>query len=136
MRPILPIIFISILTLFSCVESGKSSKKGTTKSTVKTDKKKIDHYTCPQGHKGSDKKGVCPDCSSLYVPNQAFHGKQVITFPPVVSDADKNKPSPPKNVYGDYHYICSNGHKEGGSGISENCAVCSAKLTHNQAYHR
>ncbi len=135
MRPILFIIFISILILFSCVKSGKSSSKEINKTTVKTDKKKIEHYTCPNGHKGSDKKGVCPDCSSLYVHNQAFHGKQILTFPPVVSDADKNKPAPAQNAYGDYHYICLNGH-EGGSGTSGNCANCSTKLTHNQAYHK
>ena len=135
MRPILSIIFISILTLFSCVKSGKPSSNEATKTTVKTDKKKVDHYTCPKGHKGSDKQGVCPDCSSLYVHNQAFHGKQTLTFPPVVSDADKNKPTPAQNAYGDYHYICSNGH-DGGSRTSGNCTVCSTKLTHNQAYHR
>ena len=80
MRTILPIIFISILTLFSCVKTGKPSKKETTETTVETDKKKIDHYTCPKGHKGSDKQGVCPVCKSLYEHNQAFHGKQILTF--------------------------------------------------------
>ena len=118
------------------MKSGKSSSKETTKTTVKTDQKKIDHYTCPKGHKGSDKEGVCPDCSSPYVHNQAFHGKQILTFPPVVSDTDKNKPAPAQNAYGDYHYICSNGHIEGNSGASGNCPVCSTKLTHNQSYHR
>jgi len=137
MRPILSIIFISILTLFSCMKSGKSSSKDTTKTTVEVDKKKIDHYTCPKGHKGSDKEGVCPDCKSIYVHNQAFHGKQLLTLPTVNSnvDVDKTKPEPAQNAYGDYHYICSNGHN-GGSGTSGNCTVCSTKLTHNQAYHR
>jgi len=135
MRTILTIIFISILTFFSCMKSGNSSSKETTETTVNRDKKKIDHFTCPNGHKGSDKEGTCPECSSAYLHNQAFHGKQTLTFPPVVSEADKNKPVPVQNAYGDYHYICSNGH-EGGSGTSGNCAVCSTKLIHNQAYHR
>ncbi len=136
MRTILPIIFISLLTLFSCIKTGKTSKEETTKATVETDKKKIDHYTCPKGHKGSDKQGVCPVCKSLYEHNQAFHGKPILTLPPVVSDADKNKPAPAQNAYGDYHYICLSGHNEGGSGTSGNCAICGNQLTHNQAYHR
>ena len=36
-------------------------------------KPKVDHYTCSNGHKGSDKQGVCPECNKAYVHNQAFH---------------------------------------------------------------
>lgn len=136
MRTILPIVFMSVLILFSCIKTGKTINEGTTKATVETDKKMIDHYTCPKGHKGSDKQGVCPVCSSLYEHNQAFHGKQILTLPPVGSDADNNTPAPAQNAYGDYHYICSSGHIKGGSGSSGNCAVCGTQLTHNQAYHR
>lgn len=141
MRIIMPLILISTLTLFSCVETGKPVKKVVTETSTKTDKKIVYHYTCPKGHKGSDKSGVCAECGSIFAHNQDFHGKQVLTLPAVVNDANKNStpanntPPPAQNAYGDYHYICPNGHIVG-SGKADNCSACGTKLAHNQAYHR
>jgi len=142
MNRILASIFILTGLLFSCVERGKPIKKEEAKTTTKSSKKKVDHYTCPKGHKGSDTQGTCSECSSVLVHNQAFHGSGNLAIPqPKINDpfsstpAANNTPSPAQNAYGDYHYICPNGHV-GGSGTAGNCTSCEATLTHNQLYHK
>jgi len=134
------LLLISFIT-FSCVERGKPLKKEEATSTTTAKKKNIDHYTCPNGHKGSDKQGKCTECSTVLVHNQAFHGnnlaipKATLDDPFANSSAAQNAPSPAQNAYGVYHYTCPNGHP-GGSGSAENCTACDAKLVHNQAYHQ
>lgn len=128
------------LLLISCVERGKPVDKKETKQTNKTSKsKKIAHYTCPNGHEGSDKQGKCNECQETLVHNQAYHGLNIPKTgvqDPFNSNATNNKaPSPAQNKYGDYHYTCPNGHP-GGSGSAGKCVTCDAKLEHNQNYHK
>lgn len=125
----------------SCVERGKPIDKKETKQTNNKAGKsrEIAHYICPNGHEGSDKQGKCNDCKATLLHNQAYHGLNIPKTgvqDPFNSNATKNQaPSPAQNTYGDYHYICPNGHP-GGSGSAGKCATCDAKLEHNQNYHR
>lgn len=138
------IIIVVTLLLSSCVERGKPLKKDDAKEeTSKTaSKPKLDHYTCPNGHKGSDKQGVCTECNTALVHNQAFHSTNLALPKPTLQDpfsnapaASQSAPSPAQNAYGDYHYTCPNGHP-GGSGSATNCSACDTKLVHNQLYHK
>jgi len=140
-KNILAIIVCTVL-LSSCVERGKPTKKEDSIETSKTaSKPKVDHYTCPNGHKGSDKQGICTECNTAYVHNQAFHPSNLAIPKPTLQDpfsnapASPNAPSPAQNAYGDYHYTCPNGHP-GGSGSAVNCTSCDTKLVHNQLYHK
>ena len=131
---------VCILSMSSCVERGKPIEKEATTTLNKENKTaKIEHYICKNGHKGSDKQGICPECNTAYTHNQAFHG---LTIPqnslkdPFQENNSSNAASAPaQNAYGDYHYTCPNGHA-GGSGTAGTCPSCSAKLAHNQLYHR
>ncbi len=134
-------IVIAIL-LFSCIERGKPQAKEDSKQTSETSNKPtLEHYTCPNGHKGSDKQGVCGECNAAFVHNQAFHGTNLNVPKPALQDpfsnapASQSAPSPAQNAYGDYHYNCPNGHP-GGSGSAGTCTSCDAKLVHNQLYHK
>ena len=138
------ILFLAVVSLVitSCVERGKPIQKEEAKTTVETNTKKQDHYTCPNGHKGADNQGKCSECSSILVHNQAFHGNNLNIPNPVLQDpfnrnaAPANSmPSPAQNAYGDFHYTCPNGH-DGGSGTAGRCTACNANLAHNQLYHR
>lgn len=129
-----------IFTLSGCVERGKPIKKETQEQQAeKKDIKKITHYICKNGHKGSDKQGICPECNTAYTHNQAFHGlaipKDGLKDPFNSNTSTQTNNSPAQNAFGDYHYICPNGHS-GGSGSADNCTSCNAKLTHNQLYHK
>ncbi len=140
-KNILAIILFSGL-LFSCVERGKPIKKEKANETTKvTTQPTVEHYTCPNGHKGSDKQGICAECKVAFVHNQAFHPANVAIPQPTLKDpfsnapVTPNTPSPAQNAYGDYHYTCPNGHP-GGSGSAGNCTSCEATLVHNQLYHK
>lgn len=135
---------ITFLILFfvitSCVERGKPIKKKATEEVNKTDKSsKLAHYICPNGHGGSDKQGTCNDCQETLVHNQAYHGLNIpktgVQDPFNTNTSNNKASSPAQNKYGDYHYICPNGHP-GGSGSAGECATCKAKLAHNQNYHK
>ena len=136
-------LFLSLTILFlsSCVERGKPIEKEEVVTETNTKKKKIDHYTCPKGHKGSDNQGTCSECNSVLVHNQAYHGNNLAVPQPTLKDPFDNSgnatntPSPAQNAYGDYHYICPNGHA-GGTAAGGNCTSCEAKLIHNQLYHK
>lgn len=136
------VIIVITLLLSSCVERGKPLKEEQPKETsTAASKPKVDHYTCPNGHKGSDKQGVCTECNTAFVHNQAFHGSNLAIPKPTLQDpftnapASQNTPSPAQNAYGDYHYTCPNGHP-GGAGSAGNCSACNTKLVHNQLYHK
>lgn len=138
MKHKLILITIIIFSLASCIERGKpQQKKEDKKDKAKTSK--IAHYICPKGHAGSDKQGKCSECSAVLVHNQAYHGLNIpkgnLQDPFKSNSTNNTAPSPAQNQYGDYHYICPNGH-QGGSGTAGNCEVCEAKLTHNQNYHK
>ena len=128
------------LLLFSCVERGKPIEKAQ-ENTNKQQKKtaKLEHYICKNGHKGSDVQGVCPECKVAYTHNQAFHGLSIpqnsLQDPFQKNNNSNAANTPAQNAYGDYHYTCPNGHA-GGSGVAGTCSSCSAKLAHNQNYHR
>ena len=141
MKHILFLVVVS-LVITSCVDRGKPTQKAVTTTTTETNKKKVDHYTCPNGHNGADTQGKCSECSAILVHNQAFHGNNLAIPKPVLQDPfntsavpANNTPSPAQNAYGDYHYTCPNGH-EGGSGTAGKCTACNANLTHNQLYHK
>ena len=139
-KRIFALLFVSLLTFSACVERGKPAEKVEEK-TVDTDKKIIEHYTCPKGHKGSDNQGICAECGSAFTHNQAFHGTSGVALPqPTLNDPFQQNqpaanPSPAQNSYGDYHYVCPNQHA-GGSATGTKCSSCDAQLIHNQAYHR
>lgn len=140
MRLFLLLITLIFVSLTGCVERGKSvSKEVPQQQAEKKDVKKAEHYICKNGHKGSDKQGVCPECKVAYTHNQAFHGlaipKNDIKDPFQSTTSPNTASSPAQNAYGDYHYICPNGHS-GGAGSAGNCTTCEAKLTHNQLYHK
>ncbi len=130
-----------LLLVTSCVERGKPVKKEDVATESNTKKKKVDHYTCPKGHKGANQQGTCSECNSVLVHNQAFHGNNLAIPKPTLQDpfnaspATNNAPSPAQNAFGDYHYTCPNGHS-GGSGTNGNCTTCNTKLIHNQVYHK
>lgn len=122
--------------LTSCVERGKPIKK----QQKQAKKGKIAHYICPNGHEGSDQQGKCVDCNAVLLHNEAYHGLNIpqnAVHDPFNSVATPNnsKPAPAQNKYGDYHYICPNGHP-GGAATNQNCMTCGTKLTHNKLYHR
>ncbi len=133
------IVFLFFFLCISCIERGKPTEKESTKRIEKNGQKKLAHYICPNGHAGSDKQGICPECNTAYQHNQAFHGLNIpqnsLKDPFKSSTGSQTTTSPAQNSYGDYHYICPNGHA-GGSGSADNCATCNAKLTHNQLYHK
>jgi len=138
--PILLVFVIVIFSLSGCVERGKPVKKDDQEQqAVKNNTKKVTHYICNNGHKGSDKQGVCPECNTAYTHNQAFHGltipKDRLNDPFNSNSNTQTATTPAQNAFGDYHYICPNGHS-GGSGTAGNCTSCKAKLTHNQLYHK
>jgi len=142
MKSVVFVIMVSIFCFASCVERGKPLKKEEAKTATKSTEKKVDHYICPKGHKGAEKKGTCAECSSVLVHNAAFHGNSLAIPKPTLEDPfsgstapTTNTPSPAQNAYGDYHYICPNGHS-GGAGSAVNCSTCDAKLAHNQLYHK
>jgi len=143
MKRIVFVTIASILCFIACVERGKPIEKEETVASTKSDKKKVDHYTCPKGHKGADKKGTCSECSSVLVHNAAFHGNSLTIPTPTLKDPfsagstapGNNKTSPAQNAYGDFHYTCPNGHS-GGAGSATNCTTCDTKLVHNQLYHK
>ncbi len=134
---------IFIIFLFSsCIERGKPQPKDEVKETTNASAKpNVEHYTCPNGHKGSDKQGVCPECNTAFLHNQAFHGTNLAVPRPALQDpfsnapAPQGTPSPAQNAFGDYHYTCPNGHP-GGSGSAGKCTACDATLAHNQLYHK
>ncbi len=132
-------ICASIL-LTSCVERGKPIEKSESSPQVQQQKStKIEHYICQNGHKGSDKQGICPECNIAFTHNQAFHGLSIpqnsLKDPFQQNNNTNAANSPAQNAYGDYHYTCPNGHP-GGAGVAGTCPSCSAKLAHNQRYHR
>jgi len=138
------IVLLLSLSISSCVERGKPLEKEDTSLETEpaTSKKNIDHYTCPNGHKGADGKGTCSECNSVLVHNVAYHGnklaipnQQIVDPFTTNAGATNSKPSPAQNAYGDYHYTCPKGHA-GGSGKDDNCVTCNTKLTHNQLYHK
>ncbi len=136
---LLLIIFLFLGFATSCVERGKPVEKKTDKTTLKEGSKKIEHYICKNGHKGSDQQGICPECNVAYTHNQAFHGLSIPTNTlkdPFQSAPNSNQTTAPaQNAYGVYHYVCPNGHP-GGAGTAANCTGCNAKLVHNQGYHK
>lgn len=139
MRFKLALITIIIFSLNSCIERGKPVEKKDNKQE-KSKKSKIAHYMCPNGHAGADQQGKCTECGAVLIHNQAYHGLNIpqngINDPFGGSNnSNTSNPAPAQNQYGDYHYICPNGHP-GGSGTAGECATCSAKLTHNQNYHK
>ncbi len=87
----------------------------------------VKHYTCPNGHEGSDAQGSCIVCGTQLVHNQAFHDQQATTPPAAGAE-------PPQNTSGVWHYTCPNGH-DGGSGSATACTQCGTTLVHNQGYH-
>ena len=134
------VVFIIFLAITSCVERGKPVKKES--EATKTNTKTVSHYTCPNGHKGSDNQGKCPTCGSVYLHNQAYHGAPALNLPqnaiqdPFQKNSNAtNTPSPARNAFGDFHYTCPKGHS-GGSGTATNCTTCNTKLAHNQLYHK
>ena len=135
------VLFVGMLTFASCVERGKPIEK--VETTTTTNDKSITHYVCPKGHAGSDVQGACPECGSVYLHNQAFHGNGGLSIPqPALQDPFNTNSTPAntapaaaQNAYGDYHYICPNGHPKG-AGSASKCTVCDANLVHNQVYHK
>jgi hypothetical protein len=140
-KKIFILMFVGVLMCSACVERGKPMKKEEAKIANSKDKKTIDHYTCPKGHKGSEKQGTCAECGSVLTHNQAFHGTSGVALPkPTLNDPfQTNKPAanpgPAQNSFGDYHYVCPTGHP-GGSATGTKCTTCQAQLIHNQPYHR
>lgn len=134
-------LLLSICIFSSCVERGKPIQKEEVTTEADSKKKKVDHYTCPKGHKGADEQGTCSECNSVLVHNQAFHGNNLAIPQPTLNDpfnttnTNTTAPSPAQNAYGDYHYTCPNGHP-GGSGAAGNCSDCNTTLVHNQLYHK
>lgn len=89
------------------------------------------HYTCPNGHAGSDTQGTCISCGATLEHNQAYHNQPAAGADPA---AAPTTPEPPQNSAGVWHYTCPNGH-EGGSGSATACSVCGTTLVHNTVYH-
>lgn len=129
-----------VVLTWSCVERGKPQQKSeTTVQGTKKTAKVVEHYICANGHKGSDKQGICPECNVAFTHNQAFHGLSIpqnsLKDPFQQNSNSTQANSPAQNAYGDFHYTCPNGHA-GGSGVAGSCTTCDAKLAHNQLYHR
>lgn len=103
------------------------------------------HYTCSKGCAGGGAAaGPCAKCGTTLVHNQAYHGsaaptgaanptgapdKATITMP------NAQKPEPPQNAAGVWHYTCADGCA-GGAGSASPCAKCGKALVHNTAYHK
>jgi hypothetical protein len=103
------------------------------------------HYTCSKGCAGGGAAaGPCAKCGTTLVHNQAYHGtasatgaanptgapdKATITMP------NAQKPEPPQNAAGVWHYTCADGCA-GGAGGASPCAKCGKTLVHNTAYHK
>lgn len=134
----LTLIVVVAFMLTSCIERGKSVEKKQNQQE-KPKKSKIAHYLCPNGHEGADQQGKCLECNAVLVHNQAYHGlnipKDGIKDPFSNSNNKNTASSPAQNKYGDYHYICPNGHP-GGAGTAIECLACNTKLVHNQNYHK
>ena len=128
-----------LFCISACVERGKPIDEKKEQQTVKTNAKLVEHYICNNGHKGSDRSGICPECNTAFVHNQAFHGLNIPqnTIKDPFENATNSNASqaPAQNAFGDYHYICPNGHS-GGAASAGSCPTCQAKLTHNQLYHK
>lgn len=90
----------------------------------------VKHYTCPNGHAGSDIQGTCMSCGATLEHNQAYHDQPAAAADPTAAAT----PEPPQNAEGVWHYTCPNGH-DGGSGSATACAVCGSTLEHNPIYH-
>ena len=89
----------------------------------------VKHYTCPNGHEGSDSQGSCIVCGATLQHNQAWHNQPAQT-PQTPTPGGE----PPQNAAGVWHYICPSGH-DGGAGSAVACAECGTTLIHNTAYH-
>ncbi len=89
----------------------------------------VKHYTCPNGHAGSDTQGSCMSCGATLEHNQAFHNQPAAGADPAASTGE-----PPQNAAGVWHYTCPNGH-DGGGGSATACEVCGTTLVHNTVYH-
>lgn len=134
--------YLLFILCSSCVEMGKPVTKEAEKVDTKSEEL-VEHFKCPNGHKGSDKQGKCAECDAFFVHNQAYHGKATVNFPPpVINDPNQgnatnaNTPPPPaQNAAGAYHYTCPNLHT-GGSGTASKCSSCGNQLIHNQDYHK
>src|SRR5690606_39189010 len=101
-------------------------------------------------------QGKCPKCGADLTHNAAYHTNQggaagenpanaiqvnpsnmqmtTVTAPPTTVSGSATPP-PGQNAAGVWHYVCPNGHAEGGSGSQGSCPKCGTALTHNQAYH-
>lgn len=91
----------------------------------------VKHYTCPNGHAGSDTQGTCISCGATLEHNQAYHNQPAAGADPAAAPTTAE---PPQNAAGVWHYTCPNGH-EGGSGSATACTVCGTTLVHNTVYH-
>ncbi len=94
----------------------------------------VDHYTCPNGHPGSDFDGTCPICGAALQHNQAWHDQPQSQTAATTPTTPTPSTEPDRNADGIWHYICPNGH-EGGAGSAVPCPVCGTALVHNDAYH-
>lgn len=95
------------------------------------------HYTCPKGCKGGGGAAApCAKCGATLAHNAAYHPAAPAGNPanPTANPAAQ-KPEPPQNKAGVWHYTCPDGCA-GGGGAAAPCAKCGKTLAHNSVYHQ
>lgn len=99
------------------------------------------HYTCPKGCKGGGGAAApCAKCGATLAHNAAYHpaapaGDPTKTAANPTANPAAQKPEPPQNKAGVWHYTCPDGCA-GGGGAAAPCAKCGKTLAHNSVYHQ
>ncbi|MBR9845913.1 MAG: hypothetical protein GYB35_07310 [Algicola sp.] len=159
---ILTILVLSLtISFYSCNDSTKTSKQGSSNSTETIDSSSkpsaetpkaataepaqnalgVWHYTCRIGCPGgAGTASKCTNCGNILVHNTTYHGNSNTTTsspfadPSATPTPTPKTPEPSQNTAGVWHYTCANGCA-GGAGAAGTCSTCSGTLAHNSAYH-
>lgn len=143
-KNILPFVLLSVF-LISCGNDKPSDRYSNSKDTENSQQldnsqasSTVFHYTCPNGHPGSEAAGTCVVCGTELAHNDAYHNtQQPPQQPPLqTSPAIQNQAAGGgQNAAGVYHYVCPAGHS-GGAATGGTCSECGQALVHNDAFHK
>lgn len=136
--------------------SGKATEIGkatatpiSTTTTTASTNSGVMHYTCKQGHGGSNTKDQsCGTCGNPYEHNPDYHNNTSSTTPssPQITTTTSSpsitaSPAPAtaspsaSSASGVLHYTCSKGDGGGSNVRTDKCGKCGGELAHNEAYH-
>jgi len=125
----------------------------TSNSTTSTNNSGVFHYTCKQGHGGTNVKDqTCGQCGKPYEHNPDYHSSSTSTTPsspqittstssPSITASPPPSPTSPtitptsSGASGGLHYTCPKGDGGGSSNRGDKCGKCGGELAHNEAYH-